>query len=224
MIVLDAGHGGKDAGAVGPYKRYEKHVTLAIAKFVRENLKEKGFKVYMTRATDKFISLRYRTKYANTKNADIFVSIHANSTIKKNASKARGIETYFLSPAKSDKAKRVAAIENQEDMDSMSYNSKNILLTLLNRSKIIASQKMAIDIQKHMLYDLRKMYGNQIIDGGVREAPFWVLVGAQMPSVLVEVGYISHPEESKLLYSKQYQRKIAKGISEGIIAYFTHNP
>jgi len=224
VIVLDAGHGGKDAGAVGPRKRYEKHVTLGVAKYVRDELKAKGFKVYMTRSTDKFISLRYRTKYANNKNADVFVSIHANSTIKKNAHKAKGIETYFLSPARSDRAKRVAAIENQEDMNSMSYNSKNILLTLLNRSKIISSQKMAIDIQSHILYDLKKSYGKEIVDGGVREAPFWVLVGAQMPAVLIEVGYISHPEESKRIYTKTYQKKIAQGIAKGIISYFTHNP
>ena len=224
VIVLDAGHGGKDAGAVGPRKRYEKHVTLSVAKYVRDELKAKGFKVYMTRSRDKFISLRYRTKYANNKNADVFVSIHANSTIKKNAHKAKGIETYFLSPARSDRAKRVAAIENQEDMNSMSYNSKNILLTLLNRSKIISSQKMAIDIQSHMLYDLKKAYGKEIVDGGVREAPFWVLVGAQMPAVLIEVGYISHPSESKRIYTKTYQKKIAQGIAKGIISYFTHNP
>ena len=224
VIVLDAGHGGKDPGAVGPRKRYEKHVTLGIAKYVRDELKSKGFKVYMTRSRDKSRSLRYRTKYANRKNADVFISIHANSTVKRNAHKAKGVETYFLSPARSARAKRVAAIENQEDMNSMSYNSKNILLTLLNRSKIISSQKMAIDIQSHMLYDLKKSYGKKIVDGGVREAPFWVLVGAQMPAVLIEVGYISHPTESRRIYSKTYQKRIARGIAKGIISYFTHNP
>jgi N-acetylmuramoyl-L-alanine amidase len=100
-----------------------------------------------------------------------------------------------------------------------------MLLTLLNNSKIISSQKMAIDIQKNMLYQLQKTYGKKsIVDGGVREAPFWVLVGAQMPSVLIELGYISHPVEGKRLYSKAYQKKLAKGIAQGIISYFRHNP
>lgn len=224
VIVIDAGHGGKDPGAVGPKKRYEKHVTLAVAKYLRNELKSKGFKVYMTRDRDKFISLRYRTKVANKKNADVFISLHTNSTIKKNAHKSRGIETYFLSPARSERAKRVAAKENKAEMNSMSYNSQNILLTLLNNSKIISSQKMAIDVQKNMLHQLRKTYGKRtIIDGGVREAPFWVLVGAQMPSVLIELGYISHPKESVRLYNKKYQKLLAKGIANGIISYFKHN-
>jgi N-acetylmuramoyl-L-alanine amidase len=224
VIVIDAGHGGKDAGAVGPYKRYEKHVTLAVSKYLRDELKAKGFEVYMTRDRDKFISLRYRTKYANKKNADLFLSIHANSTVKRNAHKSKGIETYFLSPARSERAKRVAAKENQADMNSMGYNSQNILLTLLNNSKIISSQKMAIDVQKNILYELRKIYGKKsIVDGGVREAPFWVLVGAQMPAVLVELGYISHPTESKRLYNKSYQKHLAKGMAKGIIDYFKHN-
>lgn len=225
VIVLDAGHGGKDAGAVGPRKRYEKHVTLAVAKYVKQELQSKGFKVYLTRNKDKFISLRYRTQMANKRKADIFVSIHANSTIKKNANQARGIETYFLSQARSARAKRVAAKENKQDMNSISYNSKNMILTLFKDSKIISSQKMAIDIQKNILFELRKKYAKRtIIDGGVREAPFWVLVGAQMPAVLIELGYISHPYESKMLYNKTYQKKIAKGIARGIISYFTHNP
>ncbi|MCK5294121.1 MAG: N-acetylmuramoyl-L-alanine amidase, partial [Arcobacteraceae bacterium] len=209
-IVIDAGHGGKDSGAVGPRRRYEKTVVLNVAKNLYYNLKSKGFKVYLTRNKDRYVSLRYRTRLANKKNADMFISIHANAARKNRAKKAHGVETYFLSPARSKRAKRVAALENRGDMNSMSYSSKNILLTLLNRSKITSSQKMAIDIQSHMLYSLRKYYGkNTILDGGVREGPFWVLVGAQMPSILIEVGYISHPVESKRIYTKNYQKKIA---------------
>jgi len=219
-IVIDAGHGGKDSGAVGPRRQYEKTVVLGIAKNLYNDLKSKGFKVYLTRSRDKYVSLRYRTRLANRKNADIFISIHANAARKARASKAKGIETYFLSPARSKRAKRVAALENRGDMNSMSYSSKNILLTLLNRSKITSSQKMAIDIQSHMLYSLRQFYGSKILDGGVREGPFWVLVGAQMPSVLIEVGYISHPKESKRIYTKKYQKRISKAISNGILSYF----
>ena len=222
-IVIDAGHGGKDSGAVGPRRQYEKTVVLGIAKNLYKNLKSKGFKVYLTRSRDKYVSLRYRTRLANRKNADIFISIHANAARKARASKAKGIETYFLSPARSKRAKRVAALENKGDMNSMSYSSKNILLTLLNRSKITSSQKMAIDIQSHMLHILKKSYGSKILDGGVREGPFWVLVGAQMPSVLIEVGYISHPSESKRIYTKQYQKRISNGIANGVVSYFAKN-
>lgn len=223
-IVIDAGHGGKDAGAVGPRRRYEKTVVLNIAKNLYNNLRKKGFKVYLTRNRDRYVSLRYRTRLANKKNADMFISIHANAARKARVRKAKGIETYFLSPARSKRAKRVAALENKGDMNSMSYSSKNILLTLLNRSKITSSQKMAIDIQSHMLHKLRKYYGKRIIiDGGVREGPFWVLVGAQMPSVLIEVGYISHPTESKRIYTKKYQQRISDGIANGVVSYFNKN-
>jgi N-acetylmuramoyl-L-alanine amidase len=82
---------------------------------------------------------------------------------------------------------------------------------------------MAIDIQSYMLYDLRKYYGNKIVDGGVREGPFWVLVGAQMPAILIEVGYISHPKESTRIYSAKYQKIISNGIASGVVAYFNKN-
>ena len=224
VIVIDAGHGGKDSGAVGPRRRYEKVVVLNIAKNLYNNLKSRGFKVYLTRNKDRYVSLRYRTRLANKKNADMFISVHANAARKKRAKAAHGVETYFLSPARSNRAKRVAALENKGDMNSMSYSSKNILLTLLNRSKITSSQKMAIDIQSHMLYKLRNYYGkSKILDGGVREGPFWVLVGAQMPSILIEVGYISHPIESKRIYTNKYQKLIASGIADGVESYFEKN-
>lgn len=224
IVVLDAGHGGKDPGAVNPRKVYEKNIVFNITRYVKAELLKKGFKVYLTRNRDKFIRLSSRTKYANRKKADIFVSIHANAVPKRNAKKARGIETYFLSPARSERAKRVAALENKGDISNMGWSSKNSLLTILNQSKITASNKMAIDIQKNMLYRLRNKYGkNAIKDGGVREGPFWVLVGAQMPAVLVEVGYISHPIEGRRVATTSYQKTIAKGIAEGISSYFVKN-
>jgi len=222
-IVIDPGHGGKDSGAVGSSKKYEKIAVLKISKYLRAELKSRGYKVYLTRTNDKYIKLTKRTKYANKKNADMFISIHANSVPKSKARKTKGIETYFLSPARSARSKRVAAKENKGDIKSLGYSSKNIVLNLLNRSKITSSQKMAIDIQGHMLHNLKKYYGNKIVDKGVREGPFWVLVGAQMPSVLIEVGYISHPTESKRIYSTNYQKRIAKGIANGIDSYFSKN-
>ncbi len=223
-IVIDAGHGGKDAGAVGPFRRYEKTVTLKVSIYLHRILKQNGYNVYLTRSRDRFVSLRYRTKLANKKKADMFISIHANAAGKSRVKKAKGIETYFLSPARSARAKRVAALENKGDMNSMAWSSQSTFLTVLNQGKITASNKMAIDIQRNMLYKLRKKYGkNAIRDGGVREGPFWVLVGAQMPSILIEVGYISHLEEGKRIYSSTYQKLIAKAIANGIDSYFLKN-
>jgi len=224
IIVIDPGHGGKDSGARGARNVFEKHVVLKISKYLNDELKKNGFKVYMTRTRDKFIELKKRTKFANRKNANIFISIHANSVPKRKAHKIVGIETFFLSPARSERAKRVAALENRSDMKKISgYSSKNTVLSLLNRGKITASQKMAIDIQGNMLYNLKKYYGKKIVDKGVREGPFWVLVGAQMPAILIEVGYISNYNESKRINSKAYQKRIAHGIYLGIVSYFSKN-
>ena len=223
-IVLDAGHGGRDGGASYKRKRFEKNITLNISKYLKSELERKGFKVFLTRNRDKYVKLSKRTKYANKKNADIFISIHANAARKSRAHKAHGVETYFLSPARSARAKRVAALENKGDMSGMGWSSKDSLLTILNRAKITAANKMAIDIQKNMLFSLRKQYGKKNIrDGGVREGPFWVLVGAQMPSVLIEVGYISHPKEGYRISTKRYQKLIASGIAKGIESYFIKN-
>ncbi|MEA3314500.1 MAG: N-acetylmuramoyl-L-alanine amidase [Campylobacterota bacterium] len=224
VIVIDPGHGGKDAGAVGSKRKYEKKIVLNVGKYLRDELKKDGYKVFLTRNRDKYIRLSNRTKFANKKNATLFISIHANSIAKKRAHKVHGLETFFLSPARSKRAKRVAAKENKGDMGSMNWSSKNSFLTILNQKKITESNKLAIDVQKNMLHTLRKTYGKKrIADGGVREAPFWVLVGAQMPSILIEVGYISHPVEGKRIYTRKYQKLIAKGIAKGINSYFKKN-
>lgn len=179
--------------------------------------------MYLTRYYDKYIKVRNRTVLANKKKADIFLSIHANAAHKNKIKKANGIETFFLSPARSKRAKRIAAIENKSDMRKMNYTSKNTLLTILNQSKITASNKLAIDIQTHMLNSARKLYKN-VEDGGVREGPFWVLVGAQMPSVLIELGYITHLVEGKRLSTNRYKKQLALGIANGIDQYFQNNP
>jgi N-acetylmuramoyl-L-alanine amidase len=222
VIVIDAGHGGKDVGAVGPKKRYEKYAVLKVSKYLYQTLRQRGYKVYLTRTSDRFIKVHNRTKLTNSKKADIFISVHANAAQKHRVKKARGVETFFLSPARTKRAKRVAAAENRTDMRKMSYSSKNSLLTILNQSKITQSNKLAIDVQQNLLNSVRSKH-KDVVDGGVREGPFWVLVGAQMPSILVEIGYISHPTESKRLYSTYYQKLIAEGISRGIDSYFSKN-
>ena len=222
IIVIDAGHGGKDPGAVG-YKRYkEKVVVFKIAKELKKILKSRGYTVHMTRDRDKFVKLSKRTKYANKKNADIFVSIHANAVGKKHAEEVSGIECYFLSPSRSARAKRVAAKENSADLSDMNKYGKNSFLNLLNHHNILASNKLAIDLQRGMLGALNKKY-KDVKDGGVREGPFWVLVGAQMPSVLVEVGFISNSSEAKRLVNDRYRKIMAKGLANGIERYFAKN-
>jgi N-acetylmuramoyl-L-alanine amidase len=218
-IVLDAGHGGNDPGGVGYRKRQEKKVTLAVVKYLRYELIKRGYRVYMTRTNDKFITLRNRTRYANNKKGDLFLSLHCN--ISPRTSKTKGIETYFLSPARTERAKRVAKLENSA-IGNLQTTTQKVVLNFLNRKRIIQSDKLAIDVQKNMLYNLRKRY-KYVNDGGVREAPFWVLVGTQMPAVLIELGYLSNPLESSRLISKKYQKLLAKGIADGIDAYFRKN-
>lgn len=223
IIVIDPGHGGKDPGAVGPNGEKEKDSVLEIGHILADILQARGYKVIFTRDDDKFVELQQRTKFANKKDAKIFVSIHANAVPKERIAYARGIETYFLSPARDERAKRIASIENGADMSEMGFDGKNVFLNVFNRGKIIQSQKLAIDVQRSMITEA-KVQNPKVVDGGVREAPFWVLVGAQSAAILVEVGYISHPEESQLLIDKTYQTKLALGIANGISNYFIHNP
>jgi N-acetylmuramoyl-L-alanine amidase len=176
----------------------------------------------MTRSNDKFIRLRNRTSYANKKDADLFISIHANAVGKKIAKKAYGIECYYLDKSRSSRAKKVAAQENSADMSEMDFYGKESFLHTLSSHNIIAANKLAIDLQRGMLSSLRKSY-KKIKDGGVRPAPFWVLVGAQMPAVLVEVGFISNPMEAKRLVNSKYQKKIAYGLANGVERYFLNN-
>ncbi|EAH6516510.1 N-acetylmuramoyl-L-alanine amidase [Campylobacter coli] len=224
LIVLDAGHGGKDSGALSDKKGSlkEKDIVLSTTLKLGNELKKRGYKVLYTRSSDKFINLRDRTKYANDKRADLFLSIHANAA--PNASKAKsseGVETFFLSPARSERSKKAAEKENQGDFEEINYFSKQSILNFLNREKIVASNKLAIDVQKNILTQTRKKY--KIVDGGVREAPFWVLVGAQMPAILIEIGYITHPSEGKRIENKSFQDTLVKGIADGVENYFYNN-
>jgi N-acetylmuramoyl-L-alanine amidase len=222
IIVVDPGHGGKDSGAVG-YKKYrEKHTVLKVSKLIAKLLRKSGYTVYMTRDSDRFIDLHKRTEFANKKGADLFISIHANASPSSQKLTLRGLETFFLSPAKSKKAKNIASKENSFAVRKMNDMSKNTLLSFLNKNKIVQSHKLAIDIQKGMISQIRKKYKNTK-DGGVREAPFWVLVGAQMPAVLVETGYITNPTEADRLFNPFYQKALSIGIVDGINNYFVNN-
>ncbi len=219
-IVVDAGHGGHDSGAVGEKKYYEKNIVLAIAKRTEKHLRKMDFKVKMTRSGDNFVDLKKRTKYANQQKADIFVSVHANAIADKHRfNSIYGVETYFLQTTRNEKSKRIAALENSVVLDKNDFLSQNVILeAVLNGPKIELSHKLAIDIQSKILGTARQKY-NGVQDGGVKPAPFWVLVGAQMPSVLVETGYVTNPTECRRLANADYQDRIAKGIAEGIYNY-----
>ncbi len=221
-IVLDAGHGGKDCGAMSANLVCEKDIVLEVVKFLHKELKKRGYSVLLTRDKDIYIDLVARTELANKKSADLFISVHANSIPKRSTSNAHGIETYFLSTARSERARKVAEQENKDNVNLMDYFSKNLLLNSLNTQRLIVSNKLAIDVQYGMLQSIRKNYPD-VVDGGVREGPFWVLAGALMPSILIEIGYNSHAIESKRIQSKPYQKILAKGIADGIDSFFSKN-
>ncbi|GAA8402870.1 N-acetylmuramoyl-L-alanine amidase [Helicobacter pylori] len=221
-IVLDAGHGGKDCGAMSANLVCEKDIVLEVVKFLYKELKKRGYSVLLTRDKDIYIDLVARTELANKKGADLFISVHANSIPKHSTSNAHGIETYFLSTARSERARKVAEQENKDDVNLMDYFSKSLFLNSLNTQRLIVSNKLAIDVQYGMLQSVRKNYPD-VVDGGVREGPFWVLAGALMPSILIEIGYNSHAIESKRIQSKPYQKILAKGIADGIDSFFSKN-
>jgi N-acetylmuramoyl-L-alanine amidase len=218
LIVIDAGHGGHDSGAIGGGKR-EKDVVLQIAKRVEIQLKKRGHPVYLSRKKDRFLTLGQRTKFADQKKAVVFISIHANSIAKKNRHKVHGVETFFLQNTRDSKSQNIAARENKAVLQGTNKLSKNVILdSVLSGPKIVQSNKLAIDVHRRIMTNVRSKFGG-VRDGGVRHAPFWVLVGASRPSILVEVGYISHPTERKRLFNPKYQDLLAKGIAEGVDTY-----
>jgi len=221
LIVIDAGHGGHDTGAIGGGKR-EKDLVLMIAKKVEKELKKRGHPVYMTRKKDRFLKLRERTKFADKKNAKLFISIHANAVPKKKRNKIHGVETFFLQNTRDARSQRIAQRENKSVLKGTTKLSRNVIIdSVLSGPKIVESNKLAIDVHRRMMTNLNSRYKG-VRDGGVRHAPFWVLVGASRPSILVEVGYISHPKERKRLFMPRYQDLIAKGIAEGVDNYLNN--
>jgi N-acetylmuramoyl-L-alanine amidase len=211
-IVVDAGHGGKDPGAIGPGGTLEKDVTLAIAKVLAVKLREKfGCEVIMTRDKDTYLPLEERTAIANRVGADLFVSIHANASPNRDIG---GVETYYLNFSKNDKAAAVAARENGTSLKEVS-DLELILFDLMANSKINESSRLAAAIQKQLVGSLAKHY-RKVNDHGVRQGPFYVLLGATMPSVLVEAAFISNHVEEKRLKDRRFQEKAALAIVEGV--------
>jgi N-acetylmuramoyl-L-alanine amidase len=224
IVVIDPGHGGHDPGAVGPRGLKEKVVTLDIAKRLKRELEEfYNLEVYVTRDKDKYLDLGERTAFANFKKADLFVSIHANASKRRRTS---GIETYLLNWTNDDEALRVAARENKISVEKMrkSQTELGMILTSLEReSKRDESLKLAHFVQRSLASNLSKKY-ERMKNLGVKQALFYVLVDAEMPSVLVEVAFISNKREERLLRSKAFRETSAKALASGIYKYILSLP
>ncbi|MDH4321100.1 MAG: N-acetylmuramoyl-L-alanine amidase [Desulfobulbaceae bacterium] len=214
-VVIDPGHGGKDPGAVGPDGLLEKDVTLAVAlnaaAILRQNL---HCEVVLTRDRDVFVPLEERTAIANTNKGDLFISIHVNAAPTP---KATGIETYFLDLARTSDAMQVAARENATSAGQMS-NLQAILMDLIQSTKVNESAKLAECVQANMISGLSNRYQN-VKNLGVKRAPFVVLIGAQMPSVLTEIAFLSNPAEAQRLRDPQYLADVAQELVSGVSRY-----
>ncbi len=219
VVVLDAGHGGHDTGALGADKR-EKDLVLQVTKKLYYEFKDEGYKVYLTRADDRFLKLSQRTRIADKKEAEVFISIHANAISNRSKfNEVEGIETYYLQKTRDAKSQRIAVRENASVLQGTDSLSKDVIIdSVLNGPKIIESHKLAIDVQRNMVKNLKSEFRG-VKDGGVRPAPFYVLVGASRPSILVEVGYITNAKERQRLFTSDYQEEIVEGIVNGVGSY-----
>lgn len=212
-IVLDPGHGGHDPGAMRSGMK-EKDITLDVTQKLKSILEQEyGYEVLMTRSEDDYVALEERTAFANSKSADLFVSVHVNSSRNK---KAKGIETYYLNFATTPEAMEVAARENAISEKNMGELQKLTTAIALN-TKIEESRDFAKLIQTNLVGHLEKGYAPSNL--GVKQAPFYVLIGAQMPSILAEISFISNEREYNLLETSGYRQTIAQGLARGIKSY-----
>jgi len=211
-VMLDPGHGGKMPGAV-VNGIMEKDINLRLAKILGKTLEKQGFKVLYTRKGDEHVPLEERTALANSKKADLFISIHCNAN---DNSRVRGLEIYNLNLATSEDAAEVAARENSVSQNKIS-DLEVILTDLMLKSKIRESSNLAQDVLSEA-----EQYGKQFYELGrceTRQAPFYVLMGAKMPAILVEAGYLTNPTERERLQKYAYLKRISWGITQGILAY-----
>jgi N-acetylmuramoyl-L-alanine amidase len=210
-IVIDAGHGGKDTGAIGPHGVREKDMALAIARKVAAKLKSFGFSVLMTRRDDTFVALDDRTRIANEANADLFVSIHCNAARRR---KLEGVETWTLNVASDRYAARLAAFENA-DADRTVSDLRMILADLATKANASDARELAQSVQSSLVRTLRSR-SLPVRDHGTKQALFYVLLGTHMPSILVETGFISNPSEEARLKSARFQEGTAEAIARGV--------
>lgn len=213
-IVVDAGHGGHDTGTIGPRGLREKDLVLDVALRLGKLLESKiGAEVVQTRDDDTFVPLETRTALANQHQADLFISIHANSSRDP---KARGVETYYLNFTSSADALEVAARENAVSENSI-HELQDLVKKIALREKIEESREFAVEVQRSIHAGLAK--GGSMPNRGVKQAPFIVLIGANMPSVLAEISFVSNPRDERRLKTPEYRQKIAESLYRGISRY-----
>lgn len=214
-IVVDAGHGGHDTGTIGPNGLQEKDLTLDVALRLGKLLETKlGAEVIYTRDNDTFIPLETRTAIANQNQADLFISIHANSS---DDASARGVETYYLNFTSSPDALEVAARENAVSEKSI-HELQDLVKKIALKEKIEESREFAADVQRSLWTGLSAK-SPAIRNRGVRKAPFIVLIGANMPSILAEISFVSNPTDERKLQTPEYRQKIAESLYRGITRY-----
>jgi N-acetylmuramoyl-L-alanine amidase len=215
-IVIDAGHGGHDTGTIGPHGLMEKDLCLDVALKLGKEIEEKlpGAEVIYTRKDDTFVPLEQRTAIANDAKADLFISVHANSSHDQ---AARGIETYYLNFATSAESMEVASRENALAQESL-HDLQDIIKKIARNEKVEESKELANDIQDSLTHRLQLVNQNER-NRGVKKAPFVVLIGANMPSVLSEISFISNPNDEKLLRKTDQRQRVADGLYRGIASY-----
>jgi N-acetylmuramoyl-L-alanine amidase len=214
-IVIDAGHGGHDTGTIGPNGLLEKDVVLDVAKRLGRLLESRlGAEVIYTRQDDTFIPLETRTAIANRERADLFISIHANSSRDADA---RGVETYYLNFTSSPEALEVAARENAVSEKSI-YELQDLVKKIALKEKIEESREFAGDVQES-LYGGLALNNVGIRNRGIKKAPFIVLIGANMPSILAEISFVSNPTDERKLETSEHRQRIAESLYRGVSKY-----
>lgn len=214
-IVIDPGHGGEDPGCIGKSGLQEKNVVLDVSLRLKKLLEStENLEVILTRETDIFVPVENRPVIANQKQADLFISIHANASRNRNL---RGVEAFYLNFSQDPSVIETAAQENATSTKNVS-EMKKIIEKIARNSKIVESRELAETIQNYLVRCLSQKFSN-VKDLGVKGGPFWVLIGGEMPSILVEISFLSNPEEESRLKSPQYLDHIVQGIHEGIMEY-----
>ena len=218
-VVIDAGHGGQDRGARGVHGLLEKELVLDVAKLLERRLRKRGLRVVMTRDEDETVSLEARTSIANDARADLFLSIHANSA---RSPKPRGIETYFASAEASDaRAREVAERENRSFASGAALESADPLVDIIG--DMIAAEKMNDSSVFAHLAQAELQRIEQASPRGVKQAPFVVLLGVQLPASLIEIGFLSHPQEERTLRTGRRREAIAAALESAVVAYAAHH-
>jgi N-acetylmuramoyl-L-alanine amidase len=214
-IVIDPGHGGHDTGTIGPHGLLEKDLVLDVSKRLGKLLETRlGAEVVYTRSDDTFIPLETRTAIANQEQADLFISVHANSS---QDSDARGVETYYLNFTSSPEALEVAARENAGSEKSI-HELQDLVKTIALKEKIEESREFASDVET-ALHSGLSAKNTAIRDRGVKKAPFIVLIGANMPSILAEISFVSNPTDERKLRTPAYRQRIAESLYHGVSKY-----